>query len=113
MVKKTHDSQFFTWLCLNMLYLEYPPNLFKNRFISLSAENGPEIASLTSQSKTSAILQAYRLLGQCYEAEHARPVTPVTPSVSRWVEKKPWDFTYDLNPARGIGRRKEYILYFM
>ena len=28
-------------------------------------------------------------------------------------KKKPWDFTYDLNPARGIGRRKEYILYFM
>ena len=95
-----------------MLYLEYPPNLFKNRFISLSSENCPEIASLTSQSWTSAI-QAYRLLGQCYEAEHARPVTPVAPSVSRWVQKKPCDFTYDLNPARGIGRRKEYILYFM
>ena len=88
---KKPDSQFFTWLCLNMLYLEYPPNLFKNRFISLSSENCPEIASLTSQSWTSAI-QAYRLLGQCYEAEHARPVTPVAPSVSRWVQKKTMGF---------------------
>lgn len=46
------------------------------------SESGSNSAS-GSCSKAKALpsfWEAYRLLGQCYEAEHARPVTPVTPS---------------------------------